>query len=179
MLDNTIAFNKILVSLESALKIEASGELKVDETLDAAIDRLENTYACTFDRDVFSIQDENALMADKIDLLLKNVKQSLAELSLYINLKLYHKNLGISLADVNYLGYEKLQLITNLKYLQDEDLYKQNGDDITKSLSNTLNNTPMCSIKRLFIVLLMFHRLGIAEGVSIVAQLLYLGGLVV
>lgn len=177
MLDNIISFNKILVSLESTLKIEATGEQRAEEIIDAAIDRLSNTYSCTFDRDVYTLQAENQLQAEKINLLLKDVQQCLAELSLYINLKLYHKNLAFTLADVNYLGYSKNQLNTALKYLQDETLAAQYHAETIKPFYNTLNSISMCSIKRLFLVMLMLDRLGINEGVSIVAQLLYLGGL--
>ena len=65
-----------------------------------------------------------------------------------------------------------------LKYCQDKKLFKQHKENIIQPLSNTLNNISMCTIKRLFIILLMFSELGIDEGVSIIAQLLYLGGLV-
>lgn len=177
MLDNIIAFNNILVSIEGTLKIEAS-EASVKEIIDAAVERLENAYGVTFDRDIFTLQAVNQLTADSINLLLKDIKQCLAELSLFISLKLYHKNLGLSLADVNYLGYAKNQLLTALKYLQDKSLSDQHIKEVITPFYTTLNNISMCSVKRLFIIMLMFYRLGIPEGVSIVAQLLYIGGLV-
>ena len=99
-------------------------------------------------------------------------------LSLYLQLKLFHKNMGITLADVNYLGYAKKNLLTSLKYLQDETQYKKHREAIVSSLSNTLNNISMCSVKRMFICLLVMDRLGISEGVAIMAELLYIGGLV-
>ena len=178
MFDDTIAFNNILTSLESTLSIEMSSEMKVDQIIKSAVQRLENTYACTFDRDVYTLQSERQLMSDNINLLLKNVQQCLAMVSLFISLKLYHKNLGITLADVNYLGHSKVQLMTSLKYLQSKDEVKKHGDEIISALYSSLNNISMCSVKRMFIVLLMFYRLGIYEGVAIMAQLLYLGGLI-
>jgi hypothetical protein len=179
MFDDTISFNNILTSLESTLSIEMSGDMRVDETINAAVQRLENTYACTFDRDVYSLQSESQLMADNINLLLKDVQQCLAMLSLYTNLKIFHMNMGITLSDVNYLGYAKESLLTALKYLQCETEYKKHADDIITPLYDTLNNIPMCSVKRMFIIMLMFARLGITEGVAIMSQLLYIGGLVV
>lgn len=178
MLDNTISLNNILVSLEGVLKLEASGELKVDEILNSAISRLENAYNCTFDRDVWALQADNQLTADNINRLLKDIKQCLEQLSLYINLKLYHKNPSVALSDVNYLGYAKTQLMSCLKYLQDAELSKQYRSTIIPPLHNTLNNIPMCTTKRLFIALMMLDKLGIDEGVSVVSQLLYIGGLV-
>lgn len=179
MLDTNISINSILISMESTLKIEADPDLKVSEVLDASIKRLENMYACTFDRDIYTLQGENQLIADNLSLLLKDVQQCLAQLSLFISLKLFHKNLGLSLADINYIGYSREQLLTALRYLQDETQYKKYGAEIVSPLHNSLNNVSMCAIKRLFIVLLMFDRLGLTEGVAIVAQLLYLGGLIV
>lgn len=178
MLDNIIAFNNVLVSLEGTLKIEASGDMQAKEIIDAAVARLENSSGITLDRDIFTLQAENQLTSDRVDLLIKDVKQCLAELSLYISLKLYHKNLGFSLADVNYLGTSKTHMCTSLRYLQDKDQYALHSNDIIQPLYNALNNISMCSVKRLFLVLLMFDRLGIQEGVAIVAQLLYLGGLI-
>lgn len=179
MLDNNMSLNSILVSIEGTLKIEHTEDTKVDDVLLAAKQRLENAYGTVFDKDVFSLQSENQLVADDIDILLKNVSQCLSQLALYIDLKLYHKNLAITLADVNYLGYSKEQLLTALKYMQDVDEYKKHHEEVTKPLHNTLNAIPMCTVKRLFVVMLMLDNLGITEGVSIVAQLLYIGGLIV
>lgn len=178
MLDNDVSINQILVSLESTFKIEVTSESTVDRVVSSAIDKLENTYACTFDKDVFTLQAENQLTAENINLLLKDARQCLAMLSLYLQLKLFHKNLGITLADVNYLGYSKKELLTCLKYLQDETQYKKHGEAIINSLSNTLNNIPMCSVKRMFMCLIVMDRLGITEGVAIMAELLFTGGLV-
>lgn len=178
MLNNNIALNNILVSFESTLKIEYTSECTVRETLDDAKARLENVYQVTLDRSVWDIINESQLSADNISLFMRDVKQCLADISLFINLKLYHKDFGMYLADVNYLGYDKSKLMNVLKYCQDKKLFKQHKENIIQPLSNTLNNISMCTIKRLFIILLMFSELGIDEGVSIIAQLLYLGGLV-
>lgn len=178
MLDNDVSISQILVSLESTFKIEVTGEATINDIVSAAIAKLENTYACTFDKDVYALQAENQLTAENINLLLKDVRQCLAMLSLYLQLKLFHKNMGITLADVNYLGYAKKNLLTSLKYLQDETQYKKHREAIVSSLSNTLNNISMCSVKRMFICLLVMDRLGISEGVAIMAELLYIGGLV-
>ncbi len=179
MFDNNISFNSILTSLESTLSIEMMSNTSVADIIQAACDRLENTYACKLDKDVYTIQSENQLMADNIDRLLRDVQQCLSMLSFYLNLKLFHTNMGVTLADVNYLGYAKDELLTALKYLMYEREYKKYVDDIIPPLYNTLNNINMCSVKRLFISLLMLHRLGISEGVAVIAQFLYVGGLVV
>ena len=178
MLNNSISLNEVLLSCESTLKLEYSADASVDETIKDAIDRLENTYQVTLDKSVFDIANESQLSADNINLFLRDVKQCLANLSLFFSLKLYHKDFDVFLADVSYLGYNKNQLLTALQYLQDKSFYKQHRDTIINPLANNLNtNVSMCTIKRLFIILLMFDKLGIPEGVSCVAQLLYIGGL--
>lgn len=178
MLNNDISLTKILVSCESTLKIEYSAEGTVKETIDDAVARIENVYQITLDKSVFDIMLESQLNADNISPLLRDIKQCLADLSLFLNLKIYHKDFDMFLADVNYLGHDKRELMNILKYCQDKKLFKQYSENIIQPLSNTLNNISMCTVKRLFIILLMFDRLGVVEGVSIVAQLLYLGGLV-
>ncbi len=179
MFDDNIAFTKILTSLESTLSLEMIGGVTPTETIQAAIERLENTYACKLDSDVYTVQAENQLVAANLNLLLRDLEHCLADVSLYTNLKLFHTNMPISLADTNYLGYAKEQLLTDLKYLMYEKEYKKHADEIVATLYNALNNVPMCSVKRMFLSLLMLHRLGISEGVAILAQLLYVGGLVV
>lgn len=178
MLDNTIALNNILVSFEGALRIEMTGDQKVNSIIEQAIERLENTYSCKFDKSIYEIQAENQLLADSVNILLRDIEQCLSQLALYIDLKMYHKNLSIFLADVNYLGYARDQLLTGLQYLMDEAQSRRYAKDVIQPLYSTLNNIPTNAIKRIFIIMLMFDRLGVYEGVSVVAQLLYLGGLV-
>lgn len=179
MLDNQISLNNILVSFEGTLKIEHLEEARVEDCIRDAIARLEETYGTKLDKSVYALMDENQLTADNLNLFLRDIKACLEQMSLFIQLKLYHKNFAVTLADVNYLGYAKKSLLTALKYLQDATEYTRHRDDVITPLYNTLNNINMCSIKRMFVVMLMFDRLGIDEGVAIMAELLYLGGLVV
>ena len=91
---------------------------------------------------------------------------------------MFHRNIGISLADVNYVGFAKATLLQSLKYLQDIDCY-QKREAIIRPLTTALTNVEMCTIKRLFTILLVLERIGVSEGVCVIAQYLYLGGLVV
>lgn len=178
MLDSSYSMQTILNSLEAVLQIEYAEELRVQDVIDKAIERLENRYGTTFDRDVYSLQQENQLVASNIDVFLRDIRSSLEQLSFFIQLKLFHKNSSFTLSDVNYLGYAKTQLLTALRYLQDEKLAKSHHTEVITPLYNTLDNIHICSVKRLFVDMLMLDRLGIAEGVATVATLLYIGGLV-
>lgn len=177
MYDAEVSLTNILVSFEGVLKIEYTAEERTSDIIDKAIERLESTYS-TLDKDIYTLQSENQLAADKLNLLLRDIKAVLEQLSFFIQLKLFHKNVPFTLSDINYLGYAKTQLLTALKYLQDVDSYKQRHSDICKPLYNTLDNIGICTPKRLFVCLLMLERLGVTEGVSLIAQLLYMGGLV-
>lgn len=178
MLDNNISLTNILVGLESVLKIEYLNGAKVEETIQKAIDTLESTYSVTFSTDLFSLQQEHQLTSSKLEILIRDITQSLSQMGLFIQLKSYHCNLGITLADVNYLGYAKPRLLTCLTYLQDKKAAAATRDEIIPPLTATLNNIGMSTIKRLFVCMLVLDRLGVAEGVAVVSQVLYMGGLV-
>ncbi len=179
MFDNMVSANSVLLGLEAALRIEMDPMKKTKENVDSAIERLENAYVVTFDQDVFSLMNESQLMTDKLSIFLRDVQQALYALSFYTDLKLFHKNIPLTLADTNYIGYAREQLMTALQYLQDENEASKHADSIMTPLENALDNVPMCSVKRLFISMMVLHRLGIQEGVACVARVLYIGGLVI
>lgn len=179
MFDDRLATNEVVVSLETALKIEMAPELKVAEIVDQAVERLENTYSVKFDKSVFILVDESALTNDQLSLLLRDLLQALSRASFFTDLKLFHKNIGFNLVDINYIGYARENLLTALRYLQDDTMYAKHADEIVTPLYDALNNIGMCTVKRLFIILLMLHRLGISEGVAIIARILYMGGLII
>lgn len=178
MFKDKIPLTKILVSLESVLHIEIDGETPVKEIIDDAIRRIENERNITIDRDIFTLQNENQLVSDKLEPFLNNLHRALADLAFYRELSYFHKNICISLADVNYLGYDKDRMLNALKYFMDADEYARHADQNAEVLTNVLNNISICTVKRLFIVMLTLHRLGVSEGVACVAEFLYMGGLV-
>lgn len=178
MFDAEVSLNSILVSFEGVLKIEYAPDQRVQDTIDKAIQHLENTYGTTFSKDIYSLQSENQLTADNLDLLLQDIKSCLEQCAFFIQLKLFHKNVPFTLSDVNYLGYAKSNLLTALRYLQDDGQAKLHSHEVIKPLYNTLDNISMCTPKRLFVVMLMMDRLGVTEGVALFAQLLYMGGLI-
>lgn len=177
MFDAEFSFLNMLTSAESTLKIDYMGDDKVADVISNAVRALESTYGCDFDKDVFSLRAENQLNADNLNVFLRDVKQVLAEMSFFNQLKLFHKNIAFNLSDINYLGSSKQLLMTHLRYLQDQAEQQLKHDDVIPPLTAALNNIPQCQPKRLFVIMLMFDRLGIQEGVAITAQLLYIGGL--
>ena len=178
MLDNNIGMSNVLNGLESALKIEYPADMRVENVIDSAIRALESSYACTFTKSIWDLQSETQLTSNDLNMLVRNINTALSQLSLFIQLKLYHKNIPFTLSDVNYLGYAKQQLMTALSYLQDEREAATRRKEIIQPLTDTLNSISMCVIKRLFCIMFVLDRLGVYEGVAIIAQFLYMGGLV-
>ena len=157
MYDNQISLNNIIINRSISL--------------------LENKYNVTFNKTVYELQAENQLVADTLNRLLSELGVCLEKLSYYTLLKYYHKNLILSLADVNYLGIGKKDLITSLQYLMDDTNAKRYKGQILPTIQLALNNIPVCPIKRLFTVILVLDRLGIDEGIACICNLLYMGGL--
>lgn len=176
MLSELLFIDHILISFESVLKIEYE-ERDTQKIIQSAIGLLENAYGVKLDDDIYKIQAKNMLVSDTINVLLQQVMECLKELSLYIDINMFNRSIAISLADVNYLGFAKEEIVTALKYLQDKDLYEQRSQ-LIPPITAAVSNIDVSEIKRLFVIMLVLERLGIKEGVTVVARLLYLGGLI-
>lgn len=172
-----LSINNTLLSLEGVLHLDYGQDTTVEEVLNKAKADLENSYGVILDKSVYEIQAENQLSAQNIDHFLRDLTAALQQTSLYIIMGMYQKNIPFSLADVNYLGYARDNLITALKYLMDKDLYVKERYDIMTPIVTALDNVTLNYVKRLFIIMLMIDRLGVYEGASVIAHLLYLGGL--
>lgn len=170
--------NVCIVSLEGVLKLDYGNDKSVEDILKTAKEALENTYSITIDRSIYDVQAVNQLSAKSVDIFLNDLQSALQQLALFVSMAVYTKKPEISLANVNYLGFAAEKLITSIKYIMDEDLYRNQREKIIPSLISSLNNIQLNSVKRLFIILLMLDSLGVYDGANVVAQELYLGGLV-
>lgn len=177
MISDLISLDQILLSFESTLKVEYD-ERETRKIIQSSITRLENAYKVSIDTDLYTLQSKNQLVAENLNMLLMQIAECLKSLSLYVDMSMFNRSICISLADVNDLGLGRDALVTTLKYLQDKYLY-QKRDTAIPSLVAAVSNIDMCTVKRLFIIMLILERLGIMEGVSVIARFLYLGGLVV
>ena len=177
MIKDMFSLKEILVSFEGTLRIEYSDDMSTKQTLEQAMTRLESAYEISLQNDLFTLQTENELIAEKVNMLLRDIVECAKQMSLYTSRCLFTKSVGFSVADVNYLGNDKVVLRTLLRYLQDvseTDKWKA----ALEPIALTLDSIPICTVKRLFVILLILHRLGVYECVSVVAQYLYMGGIV-
>ena len=172
-----LSINNTLLSLEGVLHLDYGQDHTVEEVLDKAKADLENSYGIILDKSVYEIQAENQLSAQNIDHFLLDLTAALQQASLYLVLGLYQKNIPFSLADVNYLGFARDNLITALKYLMDKDLYVKERYEIVVPITTALDNVQLNYVKRIFVIMLMLDRLGVYEGATVMAHLLYIGGL--
>lgn len=177
MLIDSISIDSILLSFEQILKIEYK-ERETYRIIDNAVSSLETSYHVSMDKDIYSLQTESQLLGDNLSLLLQSITDCCRQMAMYTTLCMFHRSVGISLADVNYFGIAKATLLESLKYLQDIDCY-QKREAIIKPLTVALSNVEMCVVKRLTTIMLVLERIGVSEGVCVIAQYLYLGGLVV
>lgn len=176
MISDVTSLTSVLVGFESTLKIEYS-EYSVDKIIKEAKARLENAYQIKLDKSIYDLQATNSYVADTLNSLVMQVADCMNRLAGLQQINMFYKSKSISLASVNFLGYEASKLRTALKYLQSNDLYTERGP-IIRALRDRVSQLGNAdNIKRLFTILFMLEELGIFEAVASVAQFLYVGGL--
>lgn len=160
-----------LTIIESLLYVDYQRETA--ELLDFSLNNLENKYQVDLSGGL-----EKAYIAspDAISSFVSNLETALSKISLLSSNSIFEHKSYINLGDVRYLGYDKTQLLTALKYLTVEHT-AQETSNIINSLTTAVDKINHCDIKRLIILLLILDRLDVPEGVSIIAQYLYLGGI--
>jgi len=176
MLKDRVSLQNTLLSLESVLRIDYE-ERTLTKLLSKATNRLSDAYQRDFSSDtLYNIMSKSSLSSEGLEVLESRILEPLKELAFINSLTTYTKRSPVSLNIINYLGYARENLCTALKYLQDEVLYEKRGN-IIEPLKNGVNNIEFCQEKRLFVIMLTLEGLGIFEGVNIIAQTLYIGGL--
>lgn len=176
MLADMFTLQQVLLSFENTLRIEYT-ESDVSRILKTAKQKLENAYQCRLEQSVYTIQAQNELVSENLNVFLQELAECLKQLTALTSVAMFTKKPPINLGDVNYLGFTSETLTTALKYLQDRVCYEKRST-IIPAITSALNNVEMSQIKRLFIIMLALESLGLQEGVAACAQLLYIGGLV-
>lgn len=174
MLRASISLSDILLSFDNTLRIDYN--LKdVREIRAESVRQLENIFHIKIDKSLYEIQAEGSFVSKEIDSLLQQITENLKSMALLLSISTFDKQYGENLKEVKYLGYPRVTLMTTLKYLQDEKLYERR-DQFFESLIDGVNTVYMGTVKKLFIVMIILEKLGISEGVSVIANYIYLGG---
>lgn len=174
MLRGSISVTDILLSFSNTLRIDYNIS-DVRELVEKSISQLENILHTKITSDLYTLQAENKYVSKEIDMLLQQITENLKSMSLLTCISMYDKQYGNNLKDVKYLGYSREVLMSYLKYLQDEELYKRRNE-FFDAIVEGVNSIYNCPIKKFFIIMIILERLGIEEGVSIIANYIYLGG---
>jgi hypothetical protein len=165
----------ILLSFENVLRIEYE-EKDASKVIESAKRKLENAYQVKLDRPIYEVQAQNAFVSESLDSFLEQVIECMKSLTAYTCIVMFTRLNQISLADVNYLGYDEAVLRTALKYLQEKKLYKQRGT-IIPALRNAVSNVEMSPVKRLLVIMLVLEEIDLPEIVAAIAQYLYIGAI--
>lgn len=177
MIADLFSLGDILLDCEATLRLQydEGNQNNVAAILKSAKERLENAYQCRLDEPVYVVQAKNALVANDLEIFIKEASSCIERLCTLVVLTLYSKRPPVNLSDVNYLGFTRESLTMALRYMQDKVRYAERTP-LLPPLKNALNNIEMSHVKRLFIIMLAFENLGLEEGVAACASLLYLGG---
>lgn len=173
MISDVLALSNILQQLESTLLIEYADDKSANNLTTEAIKRIENNYVIKISASIYELQTANALTGAAAESIINGVVECLKSLTLYTTVTMFQRSIPISMSSVNYLGMSRADLLTALRYLQDEKLYESRLK-VIPSLKQNVSNIETNTIKRLFIILFVLDALGMPDGVACVAQLLYL-----
>ena len=152
MLRGSLSLSNILLGFTNTLRIDYNIR-DVRELRDKSISQLENLLHVKITTDLYTLQVENKIISKEIDMLLQQITEHLKSMSLLLCVSMYDKQYGNTLKDVKYLGYSREVLLTYLKYLQDEDLYKRR-DEFFDAIIEGVNSVYTCSVKKLFIIMM-------------------------
>lgn len=173
MLGDMVDLSTAVLAFETVLKIEYD-EPDTKKVIQNAIRKLETAYGMRIEgKTLYDLQSENINLADNIQNLLQQILECTKTVSFLFQNGMYHHSIPITLSSVKYLGLGKVALQTILRYFQNEDEYYLSKNTIPQLVLG-LDGVDMCTVKKIFIILLVLDQLGIAESVSVLAAVLIL-----
>lgn len=174
MLSNMVDLSTAVLAFETVLKIEYD-ETDTKRVIQNAIRKLETSYGMRIEgKTLYALQSENINLADNIQNLLMQILECTKTVSFLFQNGMYHHSIPITLSSVKYLGLGKTALQTILRYFQNEDEYYLSKNTVPQLVLG-LDGVDMCTVKKMFIILLVLDQLGVTESVAVMAQYLYYG----
>lgn len=174
-LKDTLTLTDVLMGLENTLRIDYT-ERDINRLAKKSKENLENSLRIRLDEDIFSLQMKNQFLGDSVGAFIIQITENLKSLSLHLCLSMFYKQYGQTIKEVSYLGFAPEQLLGALKFLQDNQLY-ENRNQFFESLAKSTEYVEMGAIRRLLTIMVVLESLGLKEGVGIIAQYLYIGGI--
>lgn len=177
MIRDDITLTSVICQCENILRIDYALPSTKD-IIEGSIGRLENAYGMKFDKSLFDLQVETRFTNTAISDLISSIEECMKVMSLVLTVSLYDKAFGETLQTVKYCGYSRKQFLINLKYIQDKEYYNKKGN-FFELVQSALDSVQNCTVKKLLVIMLVLDRLDVREGVSIIANYLYTGGVLI
>lgn len=177
MFRDDISLSNVIYGFESTLRIDNS-LVEINKIITNSIAKLENAYAVKLDKPLYEVQLNQRFNNAAITELVGQIEECCKNFSAIVLLAMYDKVFGETLQSVSYLGFERTELLKALKYLQDNDYYEEHSTFFYK-IVNAMDTIPVCMVKRLFVIMIILEKLDVREGVSMVANYLYSGGVMI
>lgn len=170
-----LTLEDVCSEFEDALKINYKSRMVEAIITDTKAD-LKATFHVEMDKPLHELLAESSFLENDLNTLSVSIESALKDLSFLLALSLYDSRYPETVEDKDYLGFAKDVFLGSLKKIQRADLYKE-SDVIIPALKRATDKIDMCLIKRLLIIMFVLYELGVDEGVCIIAQYLYIGGL--
>lgn len=168
----------IIIDLEIALCIDGKdyAERDINKIIHDVKTRLIKQYQIDLTKN--KITDEELYIGNtraSAKLFLENIGAFHAKLAGYLSCIIYNTNITIKPINVNFLGFDEKKFLSPLKRLQSRKKIPSALVDL-ESIKNKLGSIPNCDEKRMFLLMIIAHELGFDELMSVIAQIMYLGG---
>jgi hypothetical protein len=168
-----VDLNTTLVGFENHLRLDIKEP--IDVQIQGCIADLENSWSVNLDnRSIFEIRIENPMAQESIDPFVAQLIECCKNIAYLCHTNIFFEEYGITLRDVNYLGFDRDRLASCLCYLMRKTLYSSRTAFFDSILA-AASRIDISTIRRLIAIMGAMERLGFSEGVSIVAQYLYVG----
>lgn len=177
MVRDTLILQNILTGFEEALHIDFKTQ-DVKQLKEETRESLEVSIREHIEESIYKLHIQTKYLNDSVSSLIDQIETCMKDMALLLSISMFDHKFGQTLKDVSYCGFAKDELMIILKHLMDEKLQDNRGS-FMKALTESLNSVNIGEVKRLFIIMLILEDLGVVEGVALIAQYLYMGGMLV
>lgn len=168
--------NEIVQEIELALLMTGDDhhETDLDKVIENVRRRITGHHAINLvDFNLDSIELEMSQSREGVAIYLDNMSRLHAKLCGVVELTRFTKTNRVSLSDINYLGFKPMHVKSTLKAMQSKDKIPSVENNI-QAIKGRLSSIDNCMEKRLLVIAVICHELGMDEMMSTIAELLWL-----
>lgn len=169
-----VPLHETLIGFESVLHITVENT-DVEEQIRQAKSTIANQFQLDLSgKGVMEAKLFNPSTAMKVEGFLASIGESMKRIALLLTYNVATGKYGVTLREVGYLGFDKKSLANCLKYLIHEQLYGERKNFLPGLIMAT-SKLEVDQMRRLLVVMFVLEELGLFDGVSVIAQFLYMG----